>query len=38
MLLVLAVNGGLFAGAILHSISQMASFDRALDVYQNFWT
>lgn len=38
MLLVLAINGGLFAGAILHSIGQMAQLDQVLDVYQTFWT
>lgn len=38
MLLVLAINGGLFAGAILHSFKNLSHFDQALDVYQNFWT
>lgn len=38
MLLVMTISGGLFAGTILHSFKSLSRFDRALDVYQNFWT
>lgn len=37
LLLVLAMSGGLFAGAILHSASQITKFDRIIDLYQRFW-
>lgn len=38
MVLVMAINGGMLAGTILHSYSQKARFDQVLTVYQNFWT
>ncbi len=34
LLLVLAVNGGLFAGTILHSAYQTAKFDQVLGIAQ----
>lgn len=37
LLLVLAINGGLYAGAILHSVSQLAKFNQVIEFYQNLW-
>jgi hypothetical protein len=37
LLLVLAISGGLFAGTILHSASQITKFDQIIDLYQSFW-
>lgn len=38
LLLVLAINGGLFTGVILHSAYQTAKFDQLLDIAQKLWT
>ncbi len=38
LLLVLAVNGGLFAGTILHSAYQTAKFDQLLGFAQKLWS
>lgn len=37
LLLVLAINGGLYAGTILHSASQITKFDHIINLYQRFW-
>ena len=37
LVVVLAVNGGLYAGTILHSASQLAKFDQAIEIYQKLW-
>ncbi|MGZ9109066.1 MAG: hypothetical protein ACXW4B_09625 [Micavibrio sp.] len=37
LLLVLAINGGLYAGTILHSTSEIARFDQIIDFYQKLW-
>jgi hypothetical protein len=37
LLLILAINGGLFAGVILHSAIQIARFDQVVELYQTLW-
>ena len=37
LLLILAINGGLYAGIILHSATQVARFDQVIEFYQTLW-
>lgn len=37
LVLVMAINGGLYVGTILHSATQMAKFDQVADFYQKLW-
>lgn len=37
LLVVLSINGGLYVGTILHSASQMARIDQAIELYQKIW-
>ncbi len=37
ILLVLAINGGLYVGAILHSATEIARLDQMIAFYQRLW-
>ncbi|MBI4031752.1 MAG: hypothetical protein HY370_08735 [Proteobacteria bacterium] len=37
LLLALAINGGLFAGAILHTATKTAEMDRLVSMAQKMW-
>lgn len=37
LILVVAINGGLYVGTILHSASQMSKFGQVVDFYQTLW-
>jgi hypothetical protein len=37
LLVILAINGGLFAGTILHSASEIARIDQVIEFYRTLW-